>query len=66
VTRKAIPESEKRKTLAFTLQGKDIERLDKFVKHFNDSTGYEVMTRQTFLEGTVKEKLRAIERAAKE
>lgn len=61
MTRRAIPESEKRKTVAFTLKGKDIERIDKFCDDFNRRTGFDTMSRQTFIEGTVKEKLRALE-----
>lgn len=61
MTRKAIPESEKRKTLAFTLKGKDIERLDKFVDEFNERTGFDTMSRQTFIEGSVKEKLKSLD-----
>lgn len=61
MARKVIPESEKRRTIAFTLSGKDIERIDKYIENFNKRSPFVVMTRQNFLEGYILNTLDEIE-----
>lgn len=61
MTRRAIPESEKRRTIAFTLSGKDIARIDKYIEEFNARFPFVVMTRQNFLEGYILTTLQELE-----
>lgn len=50
MARKALKPEERRKTVSFTLSGKDLERLDNFIKEENTRL-YSVVSRQTVLEG---------------
>lgn len=63
--RKPIPREDKRQTVAFTLPGREIARLDKYVDRVSLEIPHAIIKRQTILERLLIDFLNEVEKPLK-